>query len=100
MDRVEVEALMCPGDDLPDLDTARFRPSWQRRAACRGEGTDAFFARHGADDRAGKAICAGCPVSADCLEYALADPGLRGVWGGTSERTRQTMRRAMRKAGA
>jgi hypothetical protein len=47
------------------------------------------------DELAGaKAICRGCPVRVTCLEEAMADPGLRGVWGGTSTRERQLARRS------
>ncbi len=39
-----------------------------------------------------KAVCAGCPVRAECLEFALANDERWGVWGGTSERQRRAMR--------
>jgi WhiB family redox-sensing transcriptional regulator len=39
-----------------------------------------------------KAICSGCPVRQECLDYALADPSLVGVWSGTDERERRAMR--------
>ncbi len=39
-------------------------------------------------DRARK-ICATCPVTATCLEYALENRIDHGVWGGCSERERR-----------
>lgn len=42
------------------------------------------------------AVCAACPVRADCLEFALrhgSDIGAHGVWGGTVERERPPLRR-------
>ncbi len=32
-----------------------------------------------------KAVCAGCQVRRECLQYALATRQLHGVWGGTTE---------------
>lgn len=37
--------------------------------------------------REAKRLCAGCPVEAECLAYAL-EHGLVGVWGGTTEAER------------
>jgi WhiB family transcriptional regulator, redox-sensing transcriptional regulator len=42
------------------------------------------------------AICAGCPVRADCLELSLRHPfdiGAYGVWGGLVEGERRALRR-------
>lgn len=41
-----------------------------------------------------KAICAQCPVEEPCLEYALADWTLLGIWGGTTPKEREKIRRA------
>jgi WhiB family transcriptional regulator, redox-sensing transcriptional regulator len=87
-----VRLLMTPGD-LPDVDLFQ-RPAWQRRGACRGEPLGQFFPSRGGDVRPGKALCAACVVRSDCVAYAMADPDLAGIWGGTSERERATMRRA------
>jgi WhiB family redox-sensing transcriptional regulator len=71
---------------------------WRHRAACRDEDPELFFpvsdvgpgARQA--DQA-KAVCARCPVRAECLEYAL-DNGLdHGVFGGTTETERRELRR-------
>jgi WhiB family redox-sensing transcriptional regulator len=48
------------------------------------------------DDRDAKAICAGCPVREECLEYAMRWDQLCGVWGGLSERERRQLRRQRR----
>lgn len=40
-----------------------------------------------------KAVCAGCQVREECLEYALAEPIEKfGVWGGLSEKQRRHYR--------
>ena len=36
-----------------------------------------------------KQVCDECPVSADCLEYALETNQDSGIWGGTSEEERR-----------
>lgn len=80
-------------DVLPDVAELCQRPAWQARAACRGTRLAAFFPQRGETVDEAKATCDGCPVCSECLETALADPELRGVWGGTSERQRRQMRR-------
>jgi WhiB family redox-sensing transcriptional regulator len=64
---------------------------WVQRAACRGSGFGPFFPKDGASGPA-KAVCAGCVVRAECLAYAMTDPQLQGVWGGTSEADRRLLR--------
>lgn len=46
-----------------------------------------------------KKICDSCPDINPCLEYALANPGEQGIWGGTSQRMRERIRTRRRKAG-
>ena len=94
-----VRSLLREGEIVSEASDLYTRPTWQRRAACREMAPELFFPTlHGtAQLRAveqAKAVCRGCPVVADCLTAALADPELVGVWGATSERERATMRRA------
>jgi WhiB family redox-sensing transcriptional regulator len=42
-----------------------------------------------------KSVCANCPVSRPCLEMALADPHIEGVWGGTSDKDRRRIRKGL-----
>lgn len=42
---------------------------------------------------AAKQVCAGCPVRAECLAWALATGEPYGVWGGLDPRERQKLRR-------
>lgn len=78
------------GPDRPD--------DWRDRAECKDDPTpDLWFvtpsARHGI--AAAKAICHRCPVAAECLAEAMADPSIVGVWGGATEGERKKMRGAM-----
>ena len=54
-----------------------------------------FFPNDKSDGLAAKTICRRCTVRAECLAEALGDPGLVGVWGGTTERDRRVLRRAL-----
>jgi hypothetical protein len=53
-----------------------------------------------ADKRAAKAICANCPVRTLCRAYALGSGELYGIWGGTTERERQSAATQRRPAPA
>jgi WhiB family redox-sensing transcriptional regulator len=66
---------------------------WQERANCLGVDPDLFFPERGASTREAKAVCRGCEVQAECLEYALAHGEKFGIWGGLSERERRRVRR-------
>lgn len=58
------------------------RPSWHLDAACRGQGTAAFYSPGGTvATRHALAVCAGCAVSEQCRQ-AGADGDEAGVWGG------------------
>jgi len=70
---------------------------WRHRAACRDFDPELFFpvsetgpgARQVAQ---AKAVCARCPVRAECLDYAL-DNGLdHGIFGGLTEQERRKVR--------
>jgi WhiB family redox-sensing transcriptional regulator len=98
MDEATVAALMVPGD--LSLDEVVARPAWHQRAACRGQGTASFFPSPGDSLNAARAFCRRCDVQAECLAAALADAGLQGFWGGTSERERRLIRRERRARAA
>ena len=72
--------------------------SWRDAAACRSVEPDLFFpigTTGTAVDHiaAAKAVCATCPVTRECLEFALETNQDSGVWGGTSEEERRKLRR-------
>lgn len=88
--------LMETTSPLPSVSDLIARPGWQARAACRGRGPADFFPAGGSDSIAARLICRSCPVSEECLAYALSHPGLKGIWGGTSERHRDRLRAEQR----
>lgn len=68
--------------------------TWRRRAACRPPmDTNIFFPMRGEYDKEhqAKRICAMCPVTKECLAYALSQYNCSGIWGGTSHKERKRM---------
>src|SRR5690348_6327280 len=92
--------------------TSRHRPGsrlsweWQNGAACRDFPLVLFFGPDGERqperdirERRAKAVCTGCPVRRDCLNYALTRPERYGLYGGLNEDERASeRRRRMRRA--
>ncbi|MGH8328620.1 MAG: WhiB family transcriptional regulator [Steroidobacteraceae bacterium] len=66
-------------------------PEFMSRGVCAETDPEAFFPDKGDSTAAAKRVCAGCPVRAECLEYALQRGERYGVWGGTSERQRRAI---------
>lgn len=70
---------------------------WQDRALCREIGPEMFYAtaatRTGNDYGRAKAICAACPVKAECLDFALETHAVEGIWGGMNEDERYAERK-------
>lgn len=88
---------------------------WQSQALCKGKGY-LFYAPHicwtqcndGCDEarrdpfrvrrvKMAREVCSGCPVREACLMYADITLEQDGVWGGLTERERQTRRSKMKK---
>ena len=87
------ESLMAPG--LPALLAELLHPpAWHAEAACRDHPGINFFPEAGEPSDAARAICFRCPVRDDCLEAGLAG-NERGIWGGTSYRYRNRLRRSV-----
>jgi WhiB family redox-sensing transcriptional regulator len=71
-------------------------PAWHADAVCRQIGGDEWFPNKGESPREAKKICATCPVSAECLQYALDNDERFGIWGGVTERDRRKLKKAGR----
>lgn len=80
--RVSVE----PDESLPFDDSPT---AWMQQGNCRNYPPATFFPSDGVGVDRARAICKGCPVMGECLEYALAERIEHGVWGGCSERERR-----------
>jgi WhiB family redox-sensing transcriptional regulator len=51
-------------------------------------------------ERKAKAICALCPLRAECLEYALGHPARYGIWGGLNGEELAAEHRRLQRRGA
>lgn len=80
-------AVNFPNIQTPDL-----------KGDCRGMPTEWWFpefgnkGNHAFFERA-REICMGCHARKECLEFAIQNPGIQGMWGGLSPRQRRNERR-------
>ena len=79
--------------------------NWRSAGACLSADPDLFFpiSSVGPAERQiarAKQICAGCGVRRECLEFALSQDQVYGIWGGTTREDRQRERRRERRAAA
>jgi WhiB family transcriptional regulator, redox-sensing transcriptional regulator len=83
------------------MTTTRGRADWRAAGACAQADPDLFFPISSTGRALGqfakaKAICAACPVRRPCLEFALENDLVYGIWGGTTPAERQARRREQR----
>lgn len=88
------EVSMTAVDDVPD---------WRARGACTAADPDLFFPVSAAgpslrQEQRAKAVCAGCQVRPECLQYALSTGQVYGVWGGHSADELTKLRRNRQRA--
>jgi WhiB family redox-sensing transcriptional regulator len=85
----------------PD-DYHRFHPpAWMEFALCAETDPELFFPEKGAASsqiRAAKRVCAACPVTAQCLDLALANRERYGIFGGYTEHERRRLKRGREAA--
>lgn len=62
-------------------------------AVCAQVDPELFFPGKGESTAPAKRVCRGCPVKAECLEWALANTMSHGVWGGQSDQERKRLGR-------
>lgn len=73
--------------------------TWRDDALCAETDPDMFFPEPNMPAHDAKRICAVCPVTYQCLTYALPNDW-PGVWGGTTPNERKTLRRALSREGS
>lgn len=74
-------------------DAGQGKPRGLEGAACRAFPTQWWFA-DGPEDVEATLICMRCRVRRACLEYALAQPELDGIWAATTPADRAEIRSA------
>lgn len=85
----------------------RLDESWKRRGKCRTSkiATDMFFTPDEDDDKRQERslihvvapVCGECPVSGNCLDWAMK-MNEQGIWGGTTTEERRTLKRFRERA--
>ena len=78
---------------------------WRAAGACLTADPDLFFPISSAGPAEqqiarAKIVCAGCDVRPQCLEFAMGNDQVYGIWGGTTPEDRQRDRRRSRRAAA
>jgi len=73
-------------------------PEWTLAAACQYVDAEIFFPEKGGSTREAKQVCAGCPVTAECLAFALEHHERFGIYGGLSGRERRRLAPAPTRA--
>jgi WhiB family transcriptional regulator, redox-sensing transcriptional regulator len=72
--------------------------SWIEQAACRDADPELFFPIGSVPApkqlEAARRICGACPVHAPCLRFAVETGQAGGIWAGTTEQERRTIREA------
>lgn len=71
---------------------------WQEAAACVRADPDLFFPNSPgglsfSQITRAKVVCAACPVRRECLEFAIDHDRGDGIWGGTTPKERNSVRR-------
>jgi WhiB family redox-sensing transcriptional regulator len=97
MSEKEREALAAVLADLTDTAPLVPAPDWTA-ALCAQVDPDLWFPDKGGSTRVPKQICAGCPIKAECLAWAIATDERYGVWGGLSEKERRALKRRQQVA--
>lgn len=64
---------------------------WTEQAVCASVDPELFFPEKGGTTAPAKRVCRGCPVTTECLEWALTAHMHFGIWGGLSERERRKL---------
>ena len=77
---------------------------WRHKAVCRDEDPELFFpvGNSGpalAQIATAKMVCNRCPVTSQCLAWALETGQDAGVWGGMSEDERRSLKRRAARRG-
>lgn len=74
------------------------QPDWYADALCPQTDPEIFYPEVGENPRHAKNVCSRCPVQSKCLEMALNQDELYGIWGGLSREERENIRRLRNQA--
>lgn len=80
------------------MTVTRYAGDWQAAGACQSADPDIFFplSASGASTpqiSEARRICARCTVRRECLDFAMRNGEMHGIWGGTTPEDRVRARR-------
>jgi WhiB family redox-sensing transcriptional regulator len=81
------------------------RHDWRAQGACLSADPDLFFpisatGSSGSQIAQAKAVCAGCAVRQECMDFALDHGDMQGIWGGATDDERRKLRRSRARSAA
>lgn len=71
---------------------------WQDHGLCQYTDPEVFFPEKGGSVRDAYRICRDCPVRQQCLDYAIGNNIIEGIWGGMSYKRRRALSDTAREA--
>lgn len=89
---LDIFAINSPEWMLTGLCAGRPEQETKQSRRAYGQEVDSKWHPTSTQEYAATRNCRGCPSAIPCLEFALADPELDGVWGGTTTEQRHRMR--------
>ncbi|HMD92138.1 MAG TPA: WhiB family transcriptional regulator [Trebonia sp.] len=77
---------------------SEYRTEWRAAGACLSADPDLFFPvatgiAAGREAVRAQRVCAGCQVRQECLDFAMRNGEMHGIWGGTTPDERLHARR-------
>lgn len=62
---------------------------WTSLAKCSEDTHNLFFSKYKKEQQIAKSICQTCPVSLDCLQFAIENECTYGIYGGLTSQERE-----------
>lgn len=69
------------------------QPEQHAQRACKDVDVAIFFPKQGGSTKEAKLICESCYMVRECLDEAMSDATIQGIWGGTTENERMEARK-------
>lgn len=80
------------------MGTPNLEQEWRTQALCATSDPELWFAPGAVEHKLAKIVCKKCPVSRQCLAYAMDTLIDHGIWGGLTGRERRRYRLTARDA--
>lgn len=84
--------MVLDAEDLTTVAELFGRPAWQRYGACCGADIETFVPSIGGNFTKARELCRVCTVRQECLDFAMANEEVMGMWGMTTAPERRQLR--------